>query len=224
MPFEYPDELREHIFKIWAFDADRKAGRAIELALASDLAGEFDLSQLDRRTVNRWALGDNWHDRANRELYVERYNLRFNTEGTLALAAPQAAARLREASQMDGWVDKPITVKDVDQKTGLPIERIEMVRVLDVNVLRAAVQAAQVILDRSGFSPVGTREIGQLSAPPEGERTNAGELETISRIVDPQEKALALAELEKRIRRDPVAIGHGNARLNGRARTVGGSG
>jgi hypothetical protein len=33
-----------------------------------------------------------------------------------------------------------------------------------------------------------------------------------------------LAELEKRIRRDPVAIGHGNARLNGRARTVGGSG
>jgi hypothetical protein len=219
MPFEYPDELREHIFKIWAFDADRKAGRAIELALASDLAGEFDLSQVDRRTVNRWALSDNWHDRANRELYVERYNLRFNTEGTLALAAPQAAARLREASQMDGWVDKPITVKDKDGG-----ERVEMVRVLDVNVLRAAVQAAQVILDRSGFSPVGTREIGQLSAPPEGERTNAGELEEISRIVDPQEKALALAELEKRIRRDPVAIGHGNARQNGRARTVGGSG
>ena len=194
MPKEYSQEVRERAYRIWAFEANRKAELAVERLSGVDLLGDDDITGITPRTIRNWVREDNWNDRANRETFAMGAELKFAAESTLALAAPEAAVILRQVMATDPMVERHYLVKDAD---GTHLEtRIE----LDVNILKVKANAAQLLLDRSGFSPVGTRDVGQLSAPPIVEIASDDRLRALMLIEDRGERERQLVALEAEIR------------------------
>jgi hypothetical protein len=177
------------------------------LATAKRLANDDDMktlgvSDVSDRTIRRWATAENWADRANNELYRVAPELRLSAQATLALAAPEAAEKLREMLNVDVYADMPFVVKNEDGST-----HIEYVRMIDKDLLKAKMTAIQLTLDRSGFSPVGTRDLGTMQQP-----------SRISQIADAIAAASSddLDALEKEIKArhgiGTLAIGIGAAR------------
>jgi hypothetical protein len=103
----------------------------------------------------------------------------------------------------------PVRKKAVVVKDAAGNQSVEYVDEFDVNIFRAQVQAAQLLLDRTGFSPVGTRDVGQLSAPPEMQVSYAAERDRILAIADPEERQREFVLLEDKIRRSSMAIESG---------------
>ena len=158
----YSDEQRDMVYRIWAFSADRNAEKTARLVNEDEDCREVGISDLTSRTVRYWCDEFDWRRRATAELHQLAPHLRFNAQAALALAAPLAAVALREALESDCLVERTYIVKDGDGA-----QRLEVRREIDPKLVQLKVQAAQLVLDRTGFSPVGTREIGRLELPPE---------------------------------------------------------
>lgn len=139
----YTDEQRDIAFKCWAFQANRNASATVRI-LAEAMA-EDDGFEVSRQTIQNWAKAENWDDRANRDLFASAPALRFKTQTALILAAPKAAEFL--SSSLDLKADS--MSRDA------------------ITVFKIQSDNAQKILDRTGFSPVGTRDVGTVDAPPE---------------------------------------------------------
>lgn len=158
----YSDEQRDMVYRIWAFSADRNAEKTARLVNADEDCREVGISDLTSRTVRYWVDEFDWRRRATSELHALAPHLRFNAQAALALAAPLAAVALREALESDCMVDRTFLLKDADGN-----QRLETRREVDPKLVQLKVNAAQLVLDRTGFSPVGTRETGRLDLPPE---------------------------------------------------------
>jgi hypothetical protein len=85
-----------------------------------------------------------------------------------------------------------------------------METVVDKDVLKMVVQSAQLILDRTGFSPVGTREIGGMDAP----RTIIEEADGTLRELSPEQLQQREEEAKKKYKLGNLAIGIGQGRKN----------
>ncbi len=151
----YTDEQKEIAYKVWAFQANRNAAKTARLLATM----EDDSFTVTRRSVYDWSKEFHWEDRANRDLYSAAPSLRFKTQTALILSAPQAAELLQKIIALD---------------ESLKVERSTLVdgewhveRVFDDKVLKLQLTAAQLVLDRTGFSPVGTRDVGAVDSPPE---------------------------------------------------------
>jgi len=190
----FSEDIKERAYKIWAFEANRNpAAVARRLAEIEEVALGIADPPTDR-TIRNWAREDDWPERANRELFAMAPELRYQAQTTFALAVPEAAAVLREAMAANPWVERNIVVKDADGT------RIETVTEFDVNIAKLKVQAAQIVADRSGFSPVGTRETGVVDTPPAQQVSYSGRVKEIMLIDDPAERMRMLekAEIEAR--------------------------
>lgn len=202
----YSSEQREAVYRVWAFETNRSA-----LATANRIRDDEDMkalgvSDVSDRTIRRWANEEDWASRANQELYRVAPELRLSAQATLALAAPEAADELRKMLTVEVYVDTPIVVKNEDGST-----RIEWVRQLDKDLLKAKMTAIQLTLDRSGFSPIGTRDLGEMAAP----KTVREALATLIMEASPEE----LAALEDQVKQGAgigtLAIGLGQGRSRG---------
>ena len=194
----YSQEQRDYVYSIWSMQGDRNAEKTARLVLTGSDAGEIGISELTSRTIRNWVRDEGWNDRAYRDIYAVAPELRFQAQATLALASPEAAAVLREAINQSCMVERHFIVKNADGST-----EVESRMEFDVNLFKAKVQAAQVALDRTGFSPVGTREQGVLDAPPSSVTELVSE---ISRTNDPEE----LLRIERSLRRE---LGMGTATI-----------
>lgn len=169
-PFEnlkqrrYTDEEKEQVRQVWTFRANRNAGEVVRLLNSKEFA-ELNCQNATERTVRLWAKEGEWDDRANREIWDGAASLRYLAQSELVMGAPEATRFLRRAVALaEEHMMKPMVTKDGEVVTD---QDGRMVLQLDDRVFRVGVQAAQLLLDRAGFSPVGTREgLGALDSPP----------------------------------------------------------
>ena len=186
----YSDEQKEQAFRVWCLQANRNA--ALTARMLKEQESGFDVT---RQTVHNWSVDDNWAIRADRDLFAASPRLRFQTQAELILAAPESAEFLRKLVRLDPSLGRevPMVVNgeillDAD---GNP----RMMMIFDEKMLKLRKEAAQLCLDRTGFSPIGSREVGNLEPPPD---TTGIEASEIRKIADPER----LAELEAQFKRD----------------------
>jgi hypothetical protein len=156
----YTDEQKHIAMLIWGFRANRNASETARM-LSTDEYREHGLDGISRQSVAAWAREGNWAALINKELYREAPVQRFKTQAELILAAPEAARLLRDIQNLDPSLQTDYVVRNRDG------EVVEVVKVFDEKVLKLRLEAAKVVLDRTGFSPVGTRDVGSLDTPPE---------------------------------------------------------
>lgn len=167
----YTDEQRELAFQVWTFRANRNAAEATRLLAEMGDEG-FTVS---RQMVAQWAREQGWDRRADQDLFAGAPRLRFGTQTELILAAPEAAAFLRKVIALDPSL---MTEAVVDAwEDGERVKKV--VRLVDEKIVKLRIQAAQVVLDRTGFSPVGTRDVGSVDAPPEVDGMKSGDIKAI---------------------------------------------
>ena len=196
----YSDEQRDLVYRVWAFEANRSSLETARRLVDSDDMRALGVSAVNDRTIRRWAKEFGWASKADQELYAIAPDLRYSAQSTLALAAPEAAIELRKLIHLDVERDMPVTIGKGDDAVTI------IVRQLDKDALKAKITAIQLTLDRSGFSPIGTREIGRLDTPPTVldtlddaiAKASAEELDDIER------------ELKKRLEMGSIAIGVGS--------------
>lgn len=142
----YSDEQRHLAMLVWGFRANRNAAEVARL-LSTEEYRDIGLDGVTRQTVANWARDGQWEAKINRELYREAPVHRFKTQAELILAAPEAARYLRETIYADA--------------STMTKEEIMVMKIKSDNCAK--------LLDRVGFSPVGTRDVGQIDMPPEVE-------------------------------------------------------
>ena len=184
----YSEDQRRYVYEMWAMVGGRNAEKTARLLAADPDAQELGISELESRTIRNWARDESWEVRSYEDIYNVAPHIRFRAQSALALGSPEAAEVLREAVNHDCMVTRGIVLKDQDGN-----QRIEYVREFDVNLFKVKVNAAQLLLDRTGFSPVGTRDTGQLDPPP----SIVGEIIDEIKQADTPEK---LAAAERRLR------------------------
>lgn len=199
----YSSEQRQFVYQIWAFQGNRNAEKTARLVAEHPDADDLKLSDLESRTIRNWVKSDNWDSKATEDIFAAAPHIRFRAQSALALASPEAAETLREAATMDCMVARNYILKDADGNM-----TIETRMEFDVNLYKVKVNAAQLILDRTGFSPVGTRETGQLDAPPSVIEEIASE---IAEAKTPEALAAAEQKLRERFKMGQVAIGIGQS-------------
>jgi hypothetical protein len=191
----YSEEVKERAYKLWAFEANRNANQ-VEKMLAQIEEVELGIAEpVTARTIRYWASGDGWSERANSEVYAMAPELRYLSQTTLALASNEAAAVLRESLALDPWVERTVVLKDEHGN-----QYAEKVREFDVNIQKSRIQAAQIIMDRTGFSPVGTRETGVVDTPPAKQVNYSLRVREIMAIDDPDERMRLINEAEAEAR------------------------
>ena len=184
----YSDEQRRYVYEIWAMQGGRNAEKTARLVREDPDAVDLGISGLESRTIRNWARDESWEALSYEDIYKAAPHIRFRAQSALALGSPEAAEVLREAVNMNCMVTRGIVLKDQDGN-----QRIEFVQEFDTKLFQIKVNAAQLLLDRTGFSPVGTRETGQLDPPPS----------IITEIFDEIREAKtpeALAEAERKLR------------------------
>jgi hypothetical protein len=191
----YTDEQRENARYVWTFRANRNASVTARLLTSPEFV-DFGLSGVTDRTIREWAGSGDWDTIANRDIYEHQSNLRFLAQSEIRMAVPEASRFLREAIDLCREnMMQPVVGKDGPfcYPDGTPVMR------LDANILKAGISAAQGLLDRGGFSPIGTREIGGLDAPPE---IKGDVLEALNGLddIDPERREEVLRQIEERVR------------------------
>ena len=199
----YSDEQREFVYQVWAFSGNRNAEKTARLVHEHPDSGDLKLSDLESRTIRNWVKDQGWENRATEDIFSAAPHIRFRAQSALALASPEAAETLREAATMDCYVERSYILKDSDGN-----QFLETRREFDVNLYKVKVNAAQLVLDRTGFSPVGTRETGQLDAPPSVIEELADEIVNAKTAED---LAAAEQKLRERFGMGRVAIGIGQS-------------
>lgn len=133
----YSADVIELAYQLWAFVADRKVYRIPRAAASPEWSEVVDGRVLPGLdTLHDWVTRYGWNQRADRELHAIAPDLRLRTQQTVAMGTAEAAAYLREV------------IGDDEQDA------------------KVRVQAAVSLLDRGGFSPVGTRGgLGEVDAP-----------------------------------------------------------
>lgn len=134
---------------VWGFRADRNASATARLLSGEEYA-DLGLAGVPRQTILEWSNQHNWAGLIDKELYDQAPNLRYRAQSELALGAPEAARFLRETLTIGGG---QLTKEDIA-------------------LLKVKSENARHILDRTGFSPVGTRDVGHLDTPPESDSFN----------------------------------------------------
>jgi hypothetical protein len=204
----YSDQQRDAVYRIWAFAANRNSVlTAQKVNEDADLA-LLGISGVTDRSIRNWVDEEDWNYRADQELFQMAPDLRRSAQANLALAAPEASAVLRRVLAMEWVRETPVRVKGeiVLGDYGKPL----METVVDKDVLKMVVQSAQLILDRTGFSPVGTREIGGMDAP----RTIIEEADGTLRELSPEQLQQREEEAKKKYKLGNLAIGIGQGRKN----------
>lgn len=173
----YTEEQKSIVRQVWAFRANRKANET-ERLLKSDEFQELGLSQLTSRSIRNWSEAEDWDSKANEELYEGATSLRYLAQSEIRLAVPEAARFLRQALE----VAAKNMMRPIRDKNGASVlgDDGEPVIELDVNVLKAGISAAQLLMDRGGFSPIGLRELGEIDAPPTAKSSLVAEIQKIT--------------------------------------------
>jgi hypothetical protein len=161
----YSDEQRRLAMLIWGFKANRNASETARLLATAEYA-DVGLDGVSRQTIANWARDENWDQVIGMELFAEAPSLRFKTQAELILAAPEAARLLRDVVTLDESLKTETWITTYETVEGKRTLVHKPVRMFDEKLIKLRVQAAQLTLDRTGFSPVGTRDVGQLDAPP----------------------------------------------------------
>ncbi len=172
----YNAEQRDAVFEIWAYKADRSFDQAALLISVDDSCIELGVNTVTARTIRNWKEQFNWEEKADTLLYEGARGRRYRAQTALVLAAPEAAEVLRQILNMD---DRLMT-EDVtfDKETG---ERT-VVRVFNDKIIGARLKAAMAVLDRTGFSPIGLRELGEIDTPPTAKSSLVAEIQKITDI------------------------------------------
>ncbi len=161
---DYNELQRDFVFRVWAFEGERKSDRVAALLASSEDAKELGVNQVSGRSIRNWVKEHGWDQKANEVLYKDAPALRFRTQTTLILGAPEAAQALRDAIAVDPWQRRPLVISgkvQVDEDGVIQYEEY-----FDVNIYKAKIGAAIAVLDRTGFNPVGVRETGRVDTPP----------------------------------------------------------
>lgn len=184
----YTDLQKDAVFNVWAFEAERNVERTIREIVEDEICRDLEVSDLTSRTLRSWITDGNWNKRANDALFADAPGLRFRTQTALILGAPEAAEFMRLLMHLDESLatDAPIFDKETGEVTGTYKE-------FNDKLLKLRKDAGQVILDRTGFSPIGAREIGMVDAPPE---LQTDLLKSIGEITDED----ALRQIEAAVR------------------------
>ncbi|HXH56602.1 hypothetical protein [Iamia sp.] len=155
--------MRELAYQLWAFVADRKVHRVPQAARSPEWAELVNGQEFPPLdTLYDWVKRFGWNQRADRELHAIAPDLRLRTQQTVAMGTAEAAAYLRQV----------LGDEEVDPKI--------------------RTQAAVALLDRGGFSPVGTRGgLGEVDAP-------RAILAAIGDLTGLDDTALAELELKQR--------------------------
>lgn len=165
----YTDEQRDIARYVWGFLENRKIMDTVR-RLKSDEYAQYGFGDLHPNTLRYWITEHNWQVTVNREIYGQHRVLEFAAKTELQLGAPEATRFLREAVRLVSQnLERPIRDKkgDILMKEDGKTPYLE----IDVNLLKAGISAAQLLADRAGHSPVGTRDTGDLPMPPEVEAT-----------------------------------------------------
>lgn len=195
----YTDLQQGAVFEVWAYKADRSAERTAAFVATDPLCIELEVTGVTGKTIRTWSRDLGWEDKANRALFAGAHEKRFRTQVALILAAPESAEFVRKLVNLDESLKTDRVVVSVDKSSGEVFEHV--VHEYDVKLLQLRLQAAQLNLDRTGFSPVGTREIGAVDAPPElhtdllkaiGEITDEDALRRIAAQIQ-QEQGIGIA-------------------------------
>jgi ribosomal protein S6 len=193
----YSDQVKERAYQIWAFESNQNPAETAR-RLADDIP-EMELGISDpvnERTIRNWARDPDldWEGRAAADIFAGAKFLRHRAQSTLALASPEAAAVLRETMRLNPHVERHIVLKGPDGTY------VETVTEFDANIQKLRVQAAQAIVDRTGFSPIGTRETGNVDPPPSTMLVDSERLHEIVKIADPEQREREMQRLENEAR------------------------
>jgi hypothetical protein len=206
----YSEQQRDAVYRIWAFAANRNSVLTAQMVNEDADLAVLGISGVTDRTIRNWVDEFDWEYKANEELYKLAPDLRSSAQATLALAAPEASAVLRRVMAMN-W-EREIPVLHKGEPVLLDDGSVMTYKLLDKDVLKAVVQAAQLVLDRTGFSPVGTREIGGMDAPRTViEAGSGGDLKGLT----PEQLAQREEEAKRTFRLGAMQIGIGQGRKAG---------
>ena len=164
----YTDEQRHMAMIIWGFRANRNSSETARM-LSTDEFREIGLDGVPRQTIAEWAREHRWNAAVNKELYRDAPTHRWKAQAELVLAAPEAARILREIITNATWMYVETVVRDTN---GIPVvdesgQHAMTELVFNEKLVKLRLEAAKLVLDRTGFSPVGTRDVGTMDSPPE---------------------------------------------------------
>jgi len=156
----YTDEQKDLAFVVWS----SKAGRnSVETANFLATADYLDFPPVTAKTIRNWVNEFGWVDRADKELHAQVPHLRYRTQLEVALGQMEAVRLLRQVVEASSELETDVAIK---VKVGRDQEQIEVVRQIDWNGLKVRVQAATQLAAMAGLSPIGSRDVGEVMAPP----------------------------------------------------------
>jgi hypothetical protein len=178
----YTDEQKQHAFEVWYLRSSRNAAEAARILCSDDDAG-FTVT---RQTVHKWSLDYGWDSKADRDLFAGAPRMRFATQTELVLAAPEAARLMRQVMALDPSLKSE---RNIYSKDG---DFIGTESYFDDKIIKLRRDAAKGCLDRTGFSPIGTREsLGAVDPPPSLDDAGVKEIEAAA-----DHDSLRAAEIE----------------------------
>lgn len=159
----FTDEQKELAFVIWSAKCGRNAAETARYLADAD---QLEFPPVTARTIRNWADDGDWVSRADAELHAQVPHVRFRTQLEVALGQIEAVRLLRQV--VDG---SPELMTDIPIKTKVKtddgwVEEVTLVKGFDWNGLKVRVGAATQLAGMAGLSPIGSRDVGEVMAPP----------------------------------------------------------
>lgn len=177
----WPAECRDLAYQLWAFVCGRNAAKVA--AMLADRG-----SSVPERTVQYWASSGEWAKRASDDLGRIAPDIRQQTIAELIYGGLEAARGLRSVvvGDLPGDIEAGIRAADDDLAAGVVDATERKQRVDDLlnraeRLLKTRTTAYVAMLDRAGFSPVG-------SNAPELPRVSVAEQAKAYRDMTPEER------------------------------------